>query len=72
MACENNNMSMIELLMLNGANPNIITNDEHELTTMISTAFEGNLSIFKVLLNVENKYKYSFDWVCYFVCKIVY
>ena len=56
---------MTELLMLNGSNPNIIVNDEHEQTTMILAAFEGNLSMFKILSNIENKYKYSFDWVCY-------
>ena len=63
-ACLRNNIQMVDTLMSRGADPNIIPNDGSEQTTMISTAFSGNLSIFKMLLNIENKYKYSFDWVC--------
>ena len=55
---------MVELLMSNGANPNIIPNDGRSATTMMLAAFKGNLSLIKVLLNVENKYKYGFNWVC--------
>ena len=50
--------------MLNGANPNIIPNDDIGRTTMTSAAAKGNLSIIKLLLNIDNKYKYSFNWVC--------
>ena len=55
---------MVELLMENGGNPNIIPNDGVEMTTMLLAAVHGNLSMLKVLLNVDNKYKNSFDWVC--------
>ena len=68
MACENNNILLVELLMLNGANPNIIPNDGREQSTMHFASYNGNLLMFKILLNVENKYKYSFNWVClYFI-----
>ena len=32
-ACNNNNVAMLRLLMKNGANPNIIPNDGYERTT---------------------------------------
>ena len=51
--------------MSNGANPNIIPNDGIGRTTMIRAAYSGNLSIIQLLLNINKKYKYSFDWVKY-------
>ena len=65
MACSNNNVLILELLMKYGANPNIITNDEQQSTTMIQAASTGNIDLIKMLLNVNNKYKYSFNWVCF-------
>ena len=50
--------------MLNNADPNIVPTGAYEETTMICAGYKGNLSMIKLLLNVENKYKYSFDWVC--------
>ena len=56
---------MVDLLMTSGSNPNIIPTDKVEQTTMIHAAYSGNLLMFKILLNIDNKYKYGFDWVCY-------
>ena len=49
-----------------GADPNVIPTDETGATTMIRAARAGNIDSIKTLLNINNEYKYSFDWVCFF------
>ena len=75
-ACINNNLLMCELLMMNQSNPNIISCDQYQYTTMLKASFSGNLSTIKCLLNENESYKFTFDWVCVlflccFVCECI-
>lgn len=64
-ACMNNNLVMSQLLMENGANPNyIFEGKKGKSHIMVHVAFTGNLQLMKLIINLDQKYKYSFDWVC--------
>ena len=45
-----------------GANPNSLDSDRS--TTMHHAAMHSNIDMIKILLNVNNEYKNSFNWVC--------
>ena len=63
-ACQRDNIKMVELLMSHGADPNIRSTTDNDLLMypIDAAAASGNLSMIKVLLNVDKKYKLSFDW----------
>ena len=61
-ACYNNNTQMCQLLMKYGSNPNIIDKKTNQ-TPMHIAAYKGNVEIMKLLLNDNNVFKYTFDWV---------
>ena len=63
-ACFNNNLEMLQLLMANGGDPNLIPRDDIQQTSLICAAFHGNLPMIKCLLNPNKNHKHSFDWVC--------
>ena len=54
---------MARLLMSHGANPNIVPRDGFQIGPFLKSA--GNLPIMKMLLNLDHKYRYSFNWVKY-------
>ena len=69
LACRNNNLEMVKLLMKHGGDPNIRRN--HSATTMISAGLKGNIEMLECLLNRTNdQFKHSFDWVCILSCLI--
>ena len=67
LACTNNNLLMLEKLMVHQSNPNMITCDDSQHTTMLSASEAGNLLMIKCLLNENKQYKFTFDWVCFFL-----
>ena len=61
-ACYNNNTQMCKFLMENGADPNCVTKGNE--TTLSRAAGKGNKQMMQILLNIDNKFQRSFDWVC--------
>ena len=61
-ACLQNNTQLVEILMENGANPNVV-NEATNTTPFFPAGREGNYEMMKILLNVSGKYKHTFDWV---------
>lgn len=62
MACHVGNLEVVKLLLEKGADPNILPTLDGSESTMIKTAYKGNRDIMKELLNLDGKYKYTFDW----------
>ena len=60
------NVSMLKLLMMNNANPNVISTEKHR-TTFLYAAQHGNVELFRILLNLNKEYPQSFDWVCIYI-----
>lgn len=60
-ACGNNNNEMCRFLLQHGADPNCGLGNQ---TTLCLAAMKGNKQIMEMLLNIDKKFKNSFDWVC--------
>ena len=59
-----------KFIMSKNSDPNVIT--KNQSTTMLTAATLGNLNVMKLLLNLEDKYQNSFNWVCYMLYVITY
>ena len=72
MACANNNVPILELLMKHRGDPNIVPTDKFKRTSMMKAGFEGNIDALNIILNVNGQYDKSFDWVCIMYLLIYY
>lgn len=61
-ACWNNDIEMCKFLLQHGGDPNCIT--KNNATCLSVAASKGNKQIMKCLLNVDNNFEHSFNWVC--------